>query len=77
MQCHCFTYNSDGYVTIAFMITFSLLIRTFTLTQSGGVGARQIYERLLTGIVYSPMVFFETTPLGKFAFQMLAQFKVL
>ena len=55
-----------GYVAISFMIIVLVASRILIMALGGGLGARRIYERLLTGIVYSPMVFFETTPLGTY-----------
>jgi hypothetical protein len=56
--------RSEGYIALVFIIVVLTIVRTYVLAIAGGIAARRIYERLLIGIVYSPMVFFETTPLG-------------
>ena len=56
----------NGYLTITVLICSFLFTRIYTLTLGGAGGARRIFERLLLGIMYRPMVFFETTPLGEY-----------
>ena len=56
---------SQGYLVVTSLVVVLVFGRIFTLAMGGGFGARRIYERLLTGIVFSPMMFFETTPLGR------------
>eukprot|EP00164_Ancoracysta_twista_P002800 GFYU01003725.1.p1 GENE.GFYU01003725.1~~GFYU01003725.1.p1 ORF type:complete len:1448 (+),score=389.90 GFYU01003725.1:187-4530(+) len=59
------TFWLVGYVAIAGCNTVFVLSRCFTFCHMGVIAAKKLFQRLLNRVMFAPMVFFDTTPIGR------------
>jgi ABC-type bacteriocin/lantibiotic exporter with double-glycine peptidase domain len=57
-------YYMYGYLIWTGATAFLAAIRTSLFAQFGGKAANTLFQRLVRSVFRSPMVFFETTPIG-------------